>query len=1004
MARPPAGQGIIRGGMKQHEVVLCARGVDAVGGRAVGGRAVGLSLAKLGAGHERYYLDAVSSGREDGGAGELPGRWLGRGAADLGLSGRVRADELSGVMAGAEPRSGESLRPARHPVRVAGLDLTFAAPKSASVVLALAGEPVGAEVRAGHDAAVSAAAGYLERCALWARRGSGPERREVPVSGLVGAAFVHRTSRAADPHLHTHLLVANLVSDGHRWSAIDARGLFAHCRTAGFLYEAHLRTELGRRLGVGWTPVRRGRAEILGIYPPVLRAFCRRHAEVTAWLSARGASGPQAERVAVVATRLAKDPTLGFEELRGSFAERASAAGLGPGQLASALGGQGARAVPPIDAERLAAAIVTRDDLVRASFARADILRAWCEALPEGATVPQVEQLADQLLASRLVARSDARGSLHGSGLAGGRGPDGRMTFAAGGPRWTTPAALEARRAVEAAVRQLPGTEARPPSPLGPTFGSAGLVAGGEAALAGRPLMAGGQSEAVRRLVASREAVEVVTGRPARGCLDALDAAREAWEGAGLTVTGVAATPEGAVEMEWATGIRTTTVSCLPADVGRLGDVGAVGDVVVASGAHAMGAGELVAILDRARASRPGPRSDGEGYGGPDRHGVKVVLVGECRQGMDGTFADLCRRRGAAVLDLDAGRQALAPSLPAPTERTAGTEHGADLVSVRPGAERDRVVFATSREQAREAVVADWWEWRGIQEALMVAPRRREVDALNAAARATLSAAGHLGPVVLRGPFELRVGDEVLVREAGARGAQRAPRAATVTGLRDDGEVSLLAADGAGLAVEPSSAPARLRYGYAATPAVASGLGPRPVLVLGSGPAPRSSPAPQSEPGWRPACDRYVVVGEAPPAPRLGELDERRAALLGQGRVPPLARAAELDRTLERRAEALVKAAEVTQPDHLRSELGPLPIDAAGRSVWRRAAARVQSYRERWDLGSERRCLDREPAVPPRRMVERMEASRAVTTARRRLAPELAREKGLGRDLGRGIA
>ena len=58
-------------------------------------------------------------------------------------------------------------------------------------------------------------------------------------------AFRHRTSRAGDPHLHTHVLVANAVrgTDG-RWSTVDARHLYWHSKTAGYLYEAHLRSEL----------------------------------------------------------------------------------------------------------------------------------------------------------------------------------------------------------------------------------------------------------------------------------------------------------------------------------------------------------------------------------------------------------------------------------------------------------------------------------------------------------------------------------------------------------------------------------------------------------------------------------------------------------------------------------------------------------------------------------------------------------------------------------------
>jgi conjugative relaxase-like TrwC/TraI family protein len=92
----------------------------------------------------------------------------------------------------------------------------------------------------------------------------------VPVrgEGFVAASFQHRTSRAGDPLLHHHVLVANLVRDDHaRWGALDGRLIYVHAKTAGYLYQAELRAQLSRRLGVSWTPVVRGTAEVKGIPP-----------------------------------------------------------------------------------------------------------------------------------------------------------------------------------------------------------------------------------------------------------------------------------------------------------------------------------------------------------------------------------------------------------------------------------------------------------------------------------------------------------------------------------------------------------------------------------------------------------------------------------------------------------------------------------------------------------------------------------------------------------------
>jgi chemotaxis response regulator CheB len=50
------------------------------------------------------------------------------------------------------------------------------------------------------------------------------------------------------------------------WRTIDGHEIYAHKKSAGVLYQAALRSELTRRLGVTWTGVSKdGQAEILGI-------------------------------------------------------------------------------------------------------------------------------------------------------------------------------------------------------------------------------------------------------------------------------------------------------------------------------------------------------------------------------------------------------------------------------------------------------------------------------------------------------------------------------------------------------------------------------------------------------------------------------------------------------------------------------------------------------------------------------------------------------------------
>ena len=142
--------------------------------------------------------------------------------------------------------------------KVPGYDLTFSAPKSVSVVFGIAEADVQRRVMGAHRVAVDAALAYLEREAVRVRRGQGG-RQVIEADGLLAAAFDHRTSRAGDPQLHTHVLIANQSRgvDG-RWSALDGRLLYSHAKTAGYVYQAVLRAQITERVGLGWAPRAQG--------------------------------------------------------------------------------------------------------------------------------------------------------------------------------------------------------------------------------------------------------------------------------------------------------------------------------------------------------------------------------------------------------------------------------------------------------------------------------------------------------------------------------------------------------------------------------------------------------------------------------------------------------------------------------------------------------------------------------------------------------------------------
>src|SRR6266540_5043295 len=357
-----------------------------------------LSIGSLTTGRVEYYLASVGRGADDYylGRGEAPGRWVGGAADSLGLSGHVGEADFRDLLDGRAPGSEQRLGHARTN-RTLGFDLCFRAPKSVSLVYALGDFEISRKVTESHDAAVAAALDYLERHAAFARRGRNGVR-QLETTGLVAAAFRHRTSRAGDPHVHTHVVVANVCQgvDG-RWGALDGRLLYHHAKTAGYLYEAHLRAELTRRLGVAWGPVRNGIADIDGIAKRILRAFSRRSAEKEAHMAARGEHSARAAQLAVLATGPAKHHHVETAELFSTWHDRAVGLGLDPASIADVL----ERAAPqPVDVARereLIARLLGPEGLTAraSSFDRRDVLCAISDRLRAGTEITAIEGLAE---------------------------------------------------------------------------------------------------------------------------------------------------------------------------------------------------------------------------------------------------------------------------------------------------------------------------------------------------------------------------------------------------------------------------------------------------------------------------------------------------------------------------------------------------------------------------------------------------------------------------------
>jgi conjugative relaxase-like TrwC/TraI family protein len=677
-----------------------------------------LSIGKLGRGQEGYYLGKVAEGAEDyySGEAEAEGYWLGDAAEDLGLQGKVTPAQLTGMLTGENPATGEplGLQHVSGKGPVPGFDLTFSAPKSASVLWALGGHPVAAEVKAAHASAVEAAVGYLQREACWTRRGAGG-REFVQGTGFLGAGYVHRSSRAGDMQIHTHLLIANATQgpDG-RWTRLYHPAIYEHAKAAGFIYEADFREELTRRLAVRWGEVENGIAEIEGFSAEQLRHFSTRREEILE-AAGEGASA-RSLQVATLATREAKDRDLTTESLREIWREKGAEVGLTRESVRAVC----RREVEPFDGRLAVAEVEAALTAQRSHFDRRDVIQAVGNCLRSGAPGNEVEELADGFLSTGEVIR---------------------IASSPRGDRYTTREIWELERKALASVEEMAAKDDR-------AVVSEILVG---RVVAERPSLKPDQRAMVERLLSGGEGVVVVVGEAGSGKTYAVTAAAHGWAH-DRTELRVAAPTWRAANVLRSEGLSATSVARLLGELDRgtaAGQQGlARGSVLLVDEAGMVDSRNLARLIDHAREAE-----------------AKLVLIGDPAQLREieagGLFAAVSQRTDPIVLnevvrhrhDLD-------------RESAKAIREGEGREALAAYFQEGRVFVSADAAERREAMVRDWWEsFREGEDSLMIAKTNREVAALNAAARERMRAAERLGAAEIEvGEARFAAGDQVITR------------------------------------------------------------------------------------------------------------------------------------------------------------------------------------------------------------------------------------------------
>ena len=695
-------------------------------------------MTPLATGQHAYFEKSVAKGRDDyySGRGEAPGVWRGKGAAGLGLTGQVGSEALNEVLAGKRPGTEQKLRDRDRGGTVSAYDLTFSAPKSFSVLATIASDDMARQLIAAHESAVSAALEFVEGDVARVRRGAGGTEL-MAVKGIVAATYRHRMSRALDPQIHTHAVIANLAEgvDGS-WTGLHSRRLFKMAKTAGTLYQSHLRAEVTRRTGLEWLEPVNGLAELAAVRPEHTHEFSRRR---RAMLEAARAAGENLEELTLrqretfaLSTRDRKDYSKDTVTWRTEVRARAAEVGL--------------------DHEAVAA-VFRQGQEARVRWAQAGLVEPAREvegrviadelAGPAGLT-STVNAFAEHEALAQLAGRhrngvrvGDVRGEL-AEFL--GRGDvqqlPGDQVFET---RWTAADLVAAeQRLISAAIGRLGGGVA--------TISDSAV----ERRLnASARTLNGQQRLAVVGVTTSGNGVDVIEASAGTGKTYLAGAIRELYASDGVRVIGAAPTATAARELREEAGIPSSTIHRVLFDLDRHG-VGLPHDSVL--------------LLDEA--GMADTRSVARLMGHAEQQRVKVIAVGDSGQlpsvQAGGWLRAVGRRTGNFALTETMRqhsadeRRALGALHAGAPERWLEWAQAAGRIDVH-GAAREAIAKAAS----------DWDDGvraHGLDQSVMIARDNARRRVLNEAARELRRTRGELGEEIDYGSTSIARGDRLICR------------------------------------------------------------------------------------------------------------------------------------------------------------------------------------------------------------------------------------------------